>query len=190
EIEPGGRLIWLGQPVIVGSGAAARVSIDAVLAPGAAMLRGDGVVFGRAGERCGALQARTRIVLDGAPLLDETLDTGGPAFRSAVVAGDATMVAAVTLAGVRDPAPPAGAMQAHGAGSLWRGAGGSVAVGSAAAATAERWRTLVYELEEDPDGELGGELAGGSCSLPDSRSSSSSHCSAIVPRTDSKIVSP
>jgi urease accessory protein len=133
-----GRLIWLGQPLVVGAGAAVSTSLTAELAAGARMLRGDAVVVGAS---FGALQSRTRIVLDGVPLLDETLSTADPVtLRSAVVAGDATMIAAVTLAGIRDQAAPPGAMQAHGPATLWRDAGGTVEVGASAAAIGERWR--------------------------------------------------
>ena len=143
SVAAGGRLIWLGQPLIVGAGALASASLAVALGRGAVALRGDAVVLGRAGEACGGLSTRTRIELDGAPLIDETLDTGSTALGSPVVAGGATMIAAVTLAGMRDETPPAGAMQAHRSATLWREAGGSVETGAAAAAVAGRWRGLL-----------------------------------------------
>lgn len=144
DVADGGRLIWLGQPLIVGTGARVAASLRASLAADALLLRGDGVVLGRAGEECGALRSRTRIERDGGPLVDETLCTDDPqVLRSGVVAGDATMIAAVTLAGARDEDGGDGVMQAHGEASLWRGAGPTVEIGAAAARIAERWRGLV-----------------------------------------------
>ena len=185
SIAPGGRLIWLGQPMIVAAGAAVSSSVVIDLAPGAVALRGDGVVLGRCGESCGALVTRTRIVRDGVPLLDEELDTGASALRSPVVAGDATMIAAVTLAGTRDEDPPSGSIQAHGPATAGRDVGATVEVAAAAGAVAERWRRLVVDYRSLAFG-------GGSCEEPDSASAafSSSQFSAMLPRTDSKIVSP
>jgi urease accessory protein len=186
SVAAGGRLIWLGQPLVVGAGALASVCTTVSLGPGAVALRGEAVVLGRAGERCGSVVSSLRIELDGSPLVNETLDTACVSLRSPVVAGDATMIAAVTLAGIRDALP--GAMQAHGAATLWRDAGASVEVAAAAATVAERWRRLVesYCVPEAPS-----PLAGaGAGSRPSGSAASSSQLSARLPRTDSKIVSP
>ncbi|MHB8692921.1 MAG: urease accessory protein UreD [Solirubrobacteraceae bacterium] len=142
SVGPRGRLVWLGQPLVVGEGSDVSSTISIELDEGALMLRGESVVLGRAGERSGSLVSRTRVSLAGMPVLDETLDTGCVSLHSPVVAGDATMIAAVTLAGVRDLEPPEGAMQAFGCATAWRSAGGSVEVGAAAASVAERWRGL------------------------------------------------
>jgi urease accessory protein len=142
SVGPRGRLVWLGQPLVAGEGSDVSSTISIELDDDAVMLRGESVVLGRAGERSGSLVSRTRVSLAGMPVLDETLDTRCVSLRSPVVAGDATTIAAVTLAGVRDGAPPLGAMQAFGRATAWRSVGGSVEVGAAAASVAERWRDL------------------------------------------------
>jgi urease accessory protein len=191
SVAAGGRLIWLGQPLIVGAGARVRSSVAMSLEAGAVALRGEAVVLGRAGEACGALWARMRICVAGVPAVDETLDTGDPALRSALVAGDATMIAAVTLAGMRDTAPPSGGMQAHGAATLWRDAGATVEVGAAAAAVADRWRRLLeiaaYGLGGAPSAAPDG---AGRRTEPFASASSGAQFSAMLPRTESKIVNP
>jgi urease accessory protein len=141
EVQAGGRLIWLGQPWIVGAGSEVESRVSVSLAAGARLLRGESVVLGRSGESPGALSARSRITSEGVPLLDETLRTGDlSVLASPVVAGSAAMVAAVTLAGTRDDAAPAGAMAAEGPATLWRGVGPTVETGAAASAVAGRWR--------------------------------------------------
>ncbi len=144
EVGEGGRLIWLGQPLIVGAGARVSASLRATLAAQACLLRGDGIVLGRAGEECGTLESRLRIEREGAPLLDEALSTlDRLVVRSPLVAGDSAIIAAVTLAGIRDPASGDGIMQAFGEATLWRQAGPAVETSAAAARIAQRWRDLV-----------------------------------------------
>ena len=144
RVEDGGRLIWLGQPLIIGAGAAVRSELAIELAAGALMLRGESVVLGRAGEECGSLCAHTRVTHDSSVLLDETLETGDRVvLRSPVIAGEARMIAAVTLGGCRDHLPPADVMQAHGPATLWRGAGDTVVLGRSAERVAGRWRRLI-----------------------------------------------
>jgi urease accessory protein len=144
DVAAGGRLIWLGQPWIVAAGAVVESRVTLSLAAGAVVLRGESVVLGRSGEPAGALSSRTRITLDAAPLLDETLHTGDRSvLRSPVVAGAARMIGAVTLAGVRDDDPPEAAMQADGPATLWRGAGPTVETNAASADASARWREIV-----------------------------------------------
>lgn len=112
RVGDGGRLVWLGEPLILAAGThlARRVGID--LAGSARVLLGETVVFGRDREDAGTAHCRTRIVRDSRPLLDETLVTGDESIlRSAAVAGAARVGAALTLAGVAPPLPlPAAAM--------------------------------------------------------------------------------
>jgi len=151
EVEAGGCLLWLGEPLIVAAGARLERTTILELAPAARALLGERVVLGRTRERPGALVTRTRIACDGAPLLDETLDTGdAETLTSAVVAGAARMVAGLTLAGIRDGDPPAGAMQAHGPATLWRSAGPARAGGGWPDALAARWRGLALAADGAP----------------------------------------
>jgi urease accessory protein UreH len=140
-VGDGGRLTWLGAPLVVARGADVRRTVCVELAGAGRVLLGETVVLGRAHARYGALRARTRIVYDGRPTLDETLETGDPdTVASPVVAGQAGVIAALTLAGLRDDDPPAGAMQAHGPATLWRATGNAVDVSRWRAPVAERWR--------------------------------------------------
>ncbi len=63
--------------------------MSVALETGARALIGESVVLGRHGETPGRVCSRTRITIDGRPLLDETVATE-PAWllRSAVVAGE------------------------------------------------------------------------------------------------------
>jgi urease accessory protein len=146
QIAAGGRLVWVGEPLIVAAGASVQRTAHVALEPRARALLGEAIVLGRTGEHPGFLVARTRIACDGRVTLDEALDTRErEPLRSAVVAGDARMISSLTLAGLRDEDPPAGAMQAHGPATLWRSAGGAVAGDQAAAALCTRWRRLVLD---------------------------------------------
>jgi urease accessory protein len=139
-----GSLTWLGAPIVVARGAAVGRTARISLLGSARILLGETVVLGRAREPCGALTTRTRIVCDGRPLLDETLRTGDAGIlRSPVVAGSAGVIAALTLAGVRDDDPPPGAMQAEDAATLWRCAGAATDVARVARVVAERWRGVL-----------------------------------------------
>jgi urease accessory protein len=135
------RLVWLGLPLVLTAGSSIDSRCSADLGRGARLLRGESVVLGRAEEQdCGVLRSRTRFTLEGAPLVDETFSTEDVlTLRSPAVAGDAKMVGALTLAGVRDPDPPAGAMQAHGAATVWREAGATLAITTTAGHLADRW---------------------------------------------------
>ena len=153
EVEVGmcGSLVWLGEPLIVAAGACARRTLSLDLARAARALLGERVVLGRAREQSGALVARTRITCDGAPVLDETLDTRDlEVLTSAVVAGDARMVAGLSLAGARDLDAPVGAMQAEGPATLWRSVGEARAGGGWPDALAARWQELAMTAPSDP----------------------------------------
>ena len=142
-VHDGARLTWLSMPLIVAAGADLRRTVGVELTGSGRLLLGETIVLGRAHEPCGALGARTRIACNGRPALDETLETGDPeTLRSLVVAGEAKAIGALTLAGIRDEAPPPGAMQAHGPATLWRATGATLEVGRVAAKLADRWRRL------------------------------------------------
>ncbi|HWF49974.1 MAG TPA: urease accessory protein UreD [Solirubrobacteraceae bacterium] len=146
EVRDGGRLTWLGAPVVVARGADVRRTMCVELSGRGCVLLGETVVLGRARQSYGDLSSRMRIVCDGRATVDETLETGDPdTVRSPVVAGHASVISALTLGGVRDDDPPAGAMQAYGRATLWRAAGGAVEVGRWAAPVAERWRKVVAD---------------------------------------------
>ncbi len=146
EVGEGGRLIWEGKPLIAGAGCRVLRVTDAHVSPGGRLLLGESVVLGRAGQTPGELTTRFTISCGRTPTVIETLETGDQAvFTSAVVAGSARMVVGLTLAGLRDPEPPAGVMQAHGPASLWREATDSIHGAAAAACLSSRWRRLLLE---------------------------------------------
>jgi urease accessory protein len=155
DVEENGLLIWIGQPLIVARGAHVSRRSIARISRSAALLVGEAVVLGRAREEPGELVTRTRVLCDGDPMVDETLETHDrAALRSSVVAGDARMIAGITLAGVRDQHPPDGAMQAHGPGTLWRAAGGEVETERRGAEVAARWRGLVAQPAEPTESRI------------------------------------
>jgi urease accessory protein len=150
RVDLGGRLVWLGEPLILAYGTRVSRTTAVHLGRSARLLLGEATVLGRAREAPGSLTARTRIECDGSPVVDETLETGDvETLRSAVVAGQARMLGTVTLAGTRDGDPPHGAMQAHGPATLWRACGAPVDVVRAAAAVTDRWRA-VMAAEQSP----------------------------------------
>ena len=140
-VEPGGALIWCGEPLIAASGCDALRTTAAEVGFGGRLLLGDTVVLGRARERPGGISARTRIVCDGVPLIDETLDTRDlDTLGSAVVMGGRRLLRSLMLAGVLDDDPPEGSLRAHGPGMLWRS---FEPAESDLAGVAARWRALV-----------------------------------------------
>jgi urease accessory protein len=140
-VEPGGALVWCGEPLIAASGCDALRMTGAEVGAGGRLLLGDTVVLGRARERPGALSARTRIVCDGAPLIDETLDTRDlDTLGSAVVMGGRRVLRSLMLAGILDHDPPESTLRAHGPGMLWRS---FAPAESDLRGVAARWRSLV-----------------------------------------------
>lgn len=73
EVGEGGRLVLGEPPLIVSAGADVVRFTRIALAAGAVAACRDVVVLGRAGEGPGRLEATTRVTLEGAPLLHETL---------------------------------------------------------------------------------------------------------------------
>jgi urease accessory protein len=148
-LAAGARLVWLAEPVIASAGCGLERRTLVALETGARALLGESIVLGRHGQDPGFVRSRTRITLDGRPLLDETFATQ-PAWllRSAVVAGDGRMLRALTLAGIRDPEAP-GAFQAHEPATLWRDLGPADAGLPGPGELAGGWRRLVLD---GPDG--------------------------------------
>ncbi|MGI8803788.1 MAG: urease accessory protein UreD [Solirubrobacteraceae bacterium] len=143
----GARLVWLAEPLIAAAGCRVARSVRVELAAGAVVLLRETLVLGRAGEEPGRASSHTRITLEGRPVVDETLETR-PSWllRSSVVAGPAGTVDAVTLAGLRDPSPPPGALQCHEPATLWRGLGAAGApLAAAGGELARRWLALLLE---------------------------------------------
>jgi urease accessory protein len=111
-----GRLILDEAPLIVPSGADVVRTTRIALAEGAVAAWRDTVILGRAGEGPGRLEATTRVTLDGAPLLHETLRVDPDADGAYVALGPGhRVVGTVALLGV--PGNLAGP------GSLWRATG-------------------------------------------------------------------
>jgi len=154
RLGPRARLVWLGQPLIAAAGCSVLRSTRIELEAGAGVLLREALVLGRAGEEPGRARAHTQISLEGRPVVEETFDTQ-PIWllRSSVVAGGAGMIDALTLGGLRDPDPPAGALQAHEPATLWRSVGPARAgLVDADGGLTRRWRGLL----------LSGGVAGGS----------------------------
>ncbi len=74
EVEPGGRLVWRGEPLVVAQGADVRRTTRVDLGAGAAVVLRETLVLGRHGEAPGRLVARTDVHRDGEEVLVEELD--------------------------------------------------------------------------------------------------------------------
>ncbi|HEY4095941.1 MAG TPA: urease accessory protein UreD [Baekduia sp.] len=101
RVADGGRAVIAEEPLVVAAGARLHRDVRIDLHGEARLLHRDTLVLGRYGEDGGTLVARTRAVRDGAPVLDDTLDTSieGPALRSAAVLGSARVLASLTAFG-------------------------------------------------------------------------------------------
>lgn len=146
EVGAGGRLLWLAEPLVIAAGTRLHRRLDVVTAPGARVLLGETVVLGRDGERPGAATSRVRITREGRAVLDDELATGDSGvLRSPVVAGEARVCAALTLAGVAAPEPlPAGALRLGAQDTTLRCLGsGAADVHVRVAAVATAWRRVL-----------------------------------------------
>ncbi|MFP5380314.1 MAG: urease accessory protein UreD, partial [Vicinamibacteria bacterium] len=105
-VEPGGRLVLDEGPLIVAGGASVRRRCRIELADGAVAALRETVVLGRDGEPPGALDAATRVELDGRALLHDGLriDPARAEGHVALAPGD-RVVATVALLGTRPDAP-------------------------------------------------------------------------------------
>lgn len=140
----GGVLIWVGKPLIAGDGSSTVRTTSVALSGSGQALLGEALVLGRARETPGALTARIRLTADAEAVLDETLDTRDlDTLRSPIVAGNASMISSLTLAGLRDADSPHAVMQARGPATLWRSAGAAVTGARTMEELAARWRRLL-----------------------------------------------
>lgn len=149
-VDAGGRLLWLAEPLVIAAGTRLRRRLDVAAAPGARVLLGDTVVLGRDGERPGAATSRVRITRDGRAVLDDELATADPGvLRSPVVAGDARVCAALTLAGVAAPQPlPPGALRLGAQDTTLRCLGaGAADVHARVATVVTAWRRALSSAE-------------------------------------------
>lgn len=75
-VGPGATLAWLPQLVIAARGCLHRADVRIALEPGSRLLLREQSLFGRCGERSGALRQRVRVRLGGRPLFDQELAVG------------------------------------------------------------------------------------------------------------------
>lgn len=90
EVEAGGRLEYLPEPVVVSAGARHATIIAATLSEGASLLLRDELLLGRDGEDGGTARSVLRVDYAGRPLLRQALEVSGtdPAcLGPAVLAG-------------------------------------------------------------------------------------------------------
>ena len=108
RLGPGARLLWHGEPFVVAGGADVLRTLDADLDAGAVACLREVLVLGRSGEDGGRLRNRTRVRLEGRPLLVEDLDLREAAVRrSPAVLGGVRCLDTAALLGA-SPADPAG----------------------------------------------------------------------------------
>jgi urease accessory protein len=114
-------LTWAAAPLISAAGSALQRSVSVTLASGGVALLRDATVLGRAGEPGGWLDARLRVTVGGAALLDERLTAADPGLiRSPVMFGEARVLDSVILLGRRPDHDAVGVMQLAGPGAVWR----------------------------------------------------------------------
>ena len=77
EVEDGGRLEYLPEPVVVSAGARHATIIMVTLAEGASLLLRDELLLGRDGEDGGAARSVLRVDYAGRPLLRQALEVSG-----------------------------------------------------------------------------------------------------------------
>jgi urease accessory protein len=109
DVEPGGCLEYLPEPVVIANGARHASDVRVTLAEGARLIARDELILGRHGERGGSYRGALRADYAGRPLLRQSLEASGTddaAGGPAVLAGHR---AAGTLLLVNQPAPPPGA---------------------------------------------------------------------------------
>ena len=100
-VMDGATLILDEQPLIVAEGSELRRLTLLNLHAGARCLHRETLVLGRHGEQAGVASVRTRVLREGRPVLDDTLDTTAPlrALRSMAMLMDARCIASVGLWG-------------------------------------------------------------------------------------------
>jgi urease accessory protein len=113
-VQPGGRLEYLPEPVVVADGARHATDIQVSVAEGGSLVLRDELILGRHGERGGAYRGSIRADYAGRPLLRQALDvsgtdpvTGGPAILSGHRAVGTLLQVDPALDAIPGPAPTA-----------------------------------------------------------------------------------
>lgn len=105
RVDPGGRLIWRPEPLILARSCNLEATLLLELGPGAAALTRELVILGRHGEEPGRYGAELRCELEGRPLLHEAIEIAGT-HGSPAVLGGARAFGSVALLGLRLEASP------------------------------------------------------------------------------------
>lgn len=112
QVEDGGTLVWLPEPVIAARGCDHVNDVDVVLGHGSRLLLREEALLGRHGEGPGRLRQRIRVTREGVPIYQQDLQLGTATSRAPSVAGSRRAVGSLLLV---DPgAAPAGAAGAAG----------------------------------------------------------------------------
>ena len=109
QLEPGSRLAWLPEPLILAAGCELESTVELTLGAGAAAVTRELVVLGRHGEEAGRYESELRCELEGRPLLHEAvrIDADGFARISPAILSGAGAFASLALLGA-EPEFPAG----------------------------------------------------------------------------------
>lgn len=103
EVGRDATLIWSALPFVVADGARVSRSAEVDLADGAAAVLRESLVLGRTGQAGGCLDARTRVRVEGRPVLVESLRLDPAARRDPAVLAGARCLDTVTVLGSRLP---------------------------------------------------------------------------------------
>ncbi|WP_433501324.1 urease accessory protein UreD [Sphaerimonospora sp. CA-214678] len=121
RVGPRGTLVWLPQPVVPAAGCRHRTDVRITLCHDSRLLLREEVLFGRYGERPGALRQRLRAMAGGRVLYDQELVVGpeapgwdGPAVTAGLHAAGTVLLADATLVESRHvPHPHSGGSDDH-----------------------------------------------------------------------------
>jgi urease accessory protein len=111
DVEPGGTLRWLPEPVVAAAGCLHRADARVVVARGARLVWREEIVLGRYGEEPGSCWSRVRIDIGDLPLVRQEVRVGAdaPGWAGSAVSSGARALGSLVLV---DPAweghaPPA-----------------------------------------------------------------------------------
>ena len=102
-VADGGRLGWLGQPLVVSHGADVSRNLQLDVESGSRAALRETYVFGRSGETGGTLDSTSRITSDGRPVLAEDLRLDPESRAGWLTLHDARYLDTVTTVGHRLP---------------------------------------------------------------------------------------
>lgn len=125
RLADGARLVWLGEPFVVATGAEVVRSTTLDLERGTSATLRESLVIGRSGEEGGSLVVSMRVTYDGQPLLVEDLDLSPIARTGLAVLGQGRCLDSLTRLGDRLPDQP-GILQLAGPGSILRWIGSAM----------------------------------------------------------------